>query len=96
MLTVGWITQTIFGVAWWMFPRPGPGRSHGPVGVAWAGYALLNVGLLLRLWFEPRALTGAELPGLMLAVSGVVQLLAVSVFVPILWRRVSGSQSAAR
>lgn len=87
LLVVGWVTQTIFGVAWWMFPRLAPDRSHGPAAMGWAGYVALNAGLLLRLWAEPRAQTGAALPVWLLALSGALQLLAVTMLAPVLWRR---------
>ena len=56
LLTVGWLTQLIFGVAFWLFPRPRP----DPWGdtVVWAAYALLNLGLGLRLLSEPAWLPG--------------------------------------
>lgn len=91
LLAVGWVTQTIFGVAWWMFPRPAPDRSHGPAAMGWAGYVALNAGLLLRLWAEPAAQTGAALPVGLLALSGVLQLLAVAILGPVLWRRAGGT-----
>lgn len=51
LLTVGWLTQLIFGVAFWLFPRPRPDAS-GPY-VMGTAYALLNLGLVLRLLCEP-------------------------------------------
>ncbi len=70
MLMVGWITQVIFGVAIWMFPRVdtprrGSGRGPGPadgtkgsMAVHYTTYALLNAGMLLR-WISEPWLDGA-------------------------------------
>jgi hypothetical protein len=66
MLMVGWITQVIFGVAIWMFPRVdvhgrGSGLAEGTKGSMTAHYstfALLNIGLLLR-WLSEPILDGA-------------------------------------
>lgn len=92
LLFVGWLLQFGLGVAYWLLPRRR--RPENPLSyserVAFAGYGLLNAGLLLRAFFEPFA--GAEVPaiGSMLVVSGVFQAAAGLVFVSQLWRRVAG------
>ena len=53
LLMVGWVTQLIFGVAFWMFPRYSKEKPRGREGLAWAMYASLNAGLLLRGLAEP-------------------------------------------
>jgi hypothetical protein len=88
LLVVGWVTQTIFGVAWWMFPRPGPGRSPGPAAAGWTCYLGLNAGLVLRLWAEPASLTGRPAAVAAVMASGLLQVVAVGAIVPVLWRRV--------
>ncbi|MGD8634194.1 MAG: cbb3-type cytochrome c oxidase subunit I, partial [Anaerolineales bacterium] len=53
LFVVGWLTQLIFGVVYWMFPkfsRENPYRSHK---LAWTTFWLLNIGLLLRAFSEP-------------------------------------------
>ena len=52
-LTVGWITQLIFGVAFWLFPRPREGLSFRSTALVWTAYGALNGGLLLRFLAEP-------------------------------------------
>jgi hypothetical protein len=65
-LVVGWLTQLIMGVAWWLFPPLPLGlRGDGPVpprrGQAqrgheplfWITFANLNTGILLRALFSP-------------------------------------------
>lgn len=56
-LTVGWLTQLIFGVAFWLFPNP-RSRSHASSRTVWIAYVALNLGLLLRVGVEPASLQG--------------------------------------
>ncbi len=42
LLTVGWLTQLIFGVAYWMFPKDTSVQPHGREGLNWASYLTLN------------------------------------------------------
>jgi len=53
LLVVGWITQMIFGVAYWMFPRFSKDTPRGSDALALAAFVLLNGGLLLRVVAEP-------------------------------------------
>lgn len=87
LLTVGWITQLICGVALWMFPVYSREQPRGNEWLGWITYGALNVGLLLRVIFEPiHAWTGSW--GWMLAVSAVLQMLAIWAFVASIWPRV--------
>lgn len=52
LLTVGWLTQLIFGVAFWLFPSPAPGTQPSPW-LLWIAYGMLNGGALLRVGCEP-------------------------------------------
>jgi len=89
LLVVGWITQMIFGVAYWMFPRFSKERPRGSDQLAVAGFALLNLGLLLRVVVEPlqthHPATGL---GWLLLVSAVAQWLAGLAFAFNTWPRV--------
>lgn len=99
LLTVGWATQLIFGVAFWMFPlgpkppkaRPNaqgarPADRRGDERIGWGAFALLNVGLVLRAIGEP---AGALWPrmslNLLLPVSAICQLAAIGIFVAFTW-----------
>ena len=85
--TVGWLTQLIFGVAYWLFPRP---HRHAPdswTPVVWSAYGLLNVGLLLRLVFEPGWMHLPIRNELLLA-AALLQGLSGGLFVAYFWRRV--------
>lgn len=89
LFLVGWATQMIFGVIYWLFPIVTRARPRGNEKLAWACYIVLNVGLLLRVLGEP--LTGVRPEagfGWMLAVSALLQWLAAVIFVTLAWPRV--------
>lgn len=89
LLVVGWITQMIFGVAYWMFPKYSAEAPRGGNAVAIATFALLNVGLVLRALVEPlRALHPEALPGWLLLVAGIAQAAAGIGFAVSTWPRV--------
>lgn len=92
LFVVGWATQMIFGVAYWMFPRLQPDRGFGSPVLAWTGFAALDLGLLLRAAGEPlAALRGAgPATGAALVGSAALQLVAVVAMAGLLWRRVAG------
>lgn len=83
LFIVGWITQLIFGVAHWMFPRASREQPRGREALGWAAFVLLNAGLLLRTVAEPMALGGWPL-----VASGVLQLAAAVSWVTHIWPRV--------
>lgn len=89
LLVVGWLTQLIFGVVYWMFPkysRDNPRRSER---LAWFIYGLLNAGLVLRAVGEPLATTQpSPVAGWMLALSALLQMAAGWFFVANTWGRV--------
>jgi hypothetical protein len=84
LFVLGWITQLIFGVAHWMFPRASRDRPRGAEPLGWAAFALLNAGLLLRLVSEP----AVAWPGGWLALSGGLQLAGALCWVLLIWPRV--------
>jgi hypothetical protein len=91
LLMVGWITQLICGVALWMFPPFSRERPRGDERLAWFTYGALNAGLLLRVIFEPlHAWLAAPWLGWPLALSALLQVLAVWTFVIAIWPRVKG------
>ena len=53
LLMVGWASQLIFGIVFWMFPRLSKEQPRGNERAAWFVYAALNSGLLLRLLAHP-------------------------------------------
>ncbi len=90
LLVMGWATQMIFGVAYWMFPRPAPEHGVGHPSVGWICFATLNGGLLLRAAAEPAgAIHPTPLWGAVLLVAALLQLVAAVAFVALTWRRVA-------
>lgn len=86
LLVVGWLTQMVFGVAFWLFPRFAPDRPRGWDWLGWVTFATLNSGLALRVVAEP-ALTLPGRGSLLLA-SGLLQAGASLGFVVNTWPRI--------
>jgi len=91
LLMVGWVTQLICGVALWMFPPYSREQPHGDERLGWFTYGALNAGLLLRVVFEPlRSWLPMPWLGWPLALSALLQVLAIWSFVTAIWPRVKG------
>jgi hypothetical protein len=89
LFMVGWVSQLIFGVVYWMFPRYSRERPRGSERLAWAVFVLLNLGLLQRAVAEPlNALRPAPAWGWLVALSAVLQWLAGLAFAANSWPRV--------
>lgn len=90
LFLVGWITQLIFGVVYWMFPKASLEKPRGNEQIAWATFWLLNAGLVLRVIAEP--LNALSSPGAfwgwLLATSALLQWIAGLLFVGNTWVRV--------
>jgi heme/copper-type cytochrome/quinol oxidase subunit 1 len=89
LLVLGWLTQLIFGVAYWLFPRSSVADSHGGDRLGWVSYWLLNTGLILRVIGEPARALGVRMDWLLLA-AAFLQLTAGWAFVVNIWPRVKG------
>ena len=89
LFMVGWVTQIIAGVAYWMFPKWSRERPRGYDGLAWATFWLLNVGLLLRVVAEPAQTVNAW-PGWgwLIVAAALLQWLGGIAFVINTWPRV--------
>jgi len=86
---VGWVTQMIFGVAYWMFPKFTKEQPRRSERLAWMVYWLINLGLALRIIGEPLlTLNPAANAGWMVALSAALQLAAGWGFVINTWSRV--------
>jgi hypothetical protein len=96
LLLVGFLLMTIFGVAFWLFPRSGRGQPIGPypnlVGFA---YVLLTAGTLIRAVTEffDLALTAQVWSFVRLAAS-TGQMAGIAIAVVALWGRVRGAALA--
>jgi hypothetical protein len=89
---VGWVTQLIFGVVFWLFPVQDKVRPRGSESLGWATYILLNVGLALRVIAEPIQVARPHpFWGWLLVLSALLQWLAGIGFVINSWRRVQPS-----
>ncbi len=89
LFLVGWVTQMIFGVIYWMFPIITRANPRGDAWVGWTTFALLNVGLLLRVVAEP--INNARPYGIwgwLLAIAALLQWGAALFFVMLAWPRV--------
>jgi hypothetical protein len=89
LLVVGWVTEFIIGVVYWMFPKYTREKPRGSESLGWVSYVLLNTGLLLRVISEPLIdLNPALLWGWMLVVSAGLQWMGGMAFVVNTWGRV--------
>ncbi len=89
LLVVGWLTQLVFGVVYWMFPIIRKDNMRGDPRLAWSVFVLLNIGLILRAIFEPwRTLEASDLNGVGLALAALLQVIAGYLFVIVCWPRV--------
>jgi heme/copper-type cytochrome/quinol oxidase subunit 1 len=89
LLMVGWVTQLIFGVVFWMFPKYSREKPRGSETLGWIVFWTLNAGLILRLVGEPaQALLPGAGWGWLLAASALLQWIAGVVFVINTWGRV--------
>lgn len=101
-LIVGWLTQLILGVAWWLFPplkiglRPGETRpvrrgqqQRGNEPLFWATFVCLNAGILLQAVGAPLySWTRIDLFNVLASISGLFLLAAAIAFVLNMWGRV--------
>jgi hypothetical protein len=91
ILLVGFLMNIVMGVAFWMFPRPPDRRLNEPL--AAAAYALLNVGLLLRISVEwAQEEYQDQVYGALLGASGVLQALGGLLFAVVIWPRVRAAR----
>lgn len=88
-LFIGWVTQIIMGVGYWMFPKYSKEKPRGSEWLGWMVLILLNLGLVMRAIGEPAVLLipDANL-GWMLAVASLCLLLAGWGFILNTWGRI--------
>lgn len=90
LLMVGWITQIIMGVSYWMFPKISRDNPYGPVWVGWSCYGMLNVGLLLRAISEPWVGSAGMVKNVGMTGSALLQWLAGLFYIGLVWNRIRG------
>jgi hypothetical protein len=88
-LFIGWVTQLIMGVGYWMFPKQSKEQPRGSERLGWTVYVLLNSGLVLRAIGEPAvALAPQSGLGWTLAVASMCLLFAGWGFIANTWGRI--------
>ena len=93
MAFVGWLVNTVVGVALWLLPlnrRAFPtNQGRYPRFAAGGAYLMLNAGLALRLIIEPLHVSAATpVTRVLLVLAAVLQVAAIAVVGWIVWHRV--------
>jgi hypothetical protein len=89
LLVIGWLSQLIFGVAYWMFPVFSREKPRASKNLGWLTYGLLNLGLILRAIAEPWQSQNPNMGSAwLLILSAILQWLAGLMFVFNIWGRV--------
>lgn len=89
LFMIGWITQIIIGVSWWMFPAQSRENPRGSERAGWTVYFLINVGLLMRVIGEPLVYIHPEESIPLLISAGLLWIGGV-VYAALIWKRVKG------
>lgn len=88
-ITVGWLTQLIFAVMYWMFPIISRAAPYGERWIAWLGFGALNIGLAWRAVFEFGLSQGwGSQAGWGLVGAGVLQWAGVTAWIIAVWPRI--------
>lgn len=88
-LFIGWVTQLIMGVGYWMFPKQSKENPRGNERLGWAVLVLLNAGMILRAIGEPAVVLVPQAGlGWTLAVASLCLLLAGWGFIFNTWGRI--------
>lgn len=89
LLFIGWVTQLIMGVGYWMLPKYSKEKPRGNERLGWAVLVMLNIGLVLRSIGEPAVILMPEAGlGWMLAAASLLLLLAGWGFIFNTWGRI--------
>jgi hypothetical protein len=88
-ITVGWLTQFIFAVIFWMFPIISREKPRGKEWIAWFGCITLNAGLILRAIFEFTLSKGMlEEAKWGLIIAGLLQWIGATAWIIVNWGRI--------
>lgn len=86
---IGWVTQLIMGVGFWMFPKLSKDKPRGSERLGWATLILLNVGMVLRAIGEPLTILAPQAGlGWIVALAATFLLLAGWAFIFNSWGRI--------
>ncbi len=88
---LGWVSQLIFGVAHWMFPKPLFPSLPVLEAVGWVSFAVWNLGLVLRTVAEPLLVAGSGGPwAVVLLVAAALHGIGALGWAVLLWPRIRG------
>ena len=88
-LFIGWVTQVIMGVGYWMFPKYSKEKPRGKEWVGWMVLISLNAGMVLRAIGEPAVVLAPQAGlGWTLAVAALLLLAAGWGFIFNTWGRI--------
>ena len=88
-LFIGWVTQIIMGVGYWMFPKYSKEKPRGNERLGWAVLISLNIGLVLRAIGEPAIILAPQANlGWTLAFASIFLLFAGWGFIFNTWGRI--------
>lgn len=89
LIFIGWVTQLIMGVGYWMFPKASKEKPRGSEALGWAVLILLNTGLVLRTIGEPLTVLAPQAGyGWIAALASTFLLLAGWCFIFNTWGRI--------
>ncbi|MBL7958846.1 hypothetical protein JNL27_01265 [bacterium] len=96
LFLVGWITQIIMGVSFWMFPPLNKDQPRGIESLGWLSFFCINVGLICRIVSEPVVVLdpASEWRWILIA-SALLQWAGGMLYVIHIWQRVKGKQLPA-
>lgn len=89
LFMIGWITQIIVGVSWWMFPAMSRENPRGSERAGWFVYFCINAGLLTRAIGEPLVYVYPDEPIPLLVSAGLLWLGGIG-YAALIWKRVKG------
>lgn len=93
LFLVGWITQIIMGVSFWMFPPLNKDRPRGIEILGWFSFACINIGLIFRVVGEPVVyLDPSSVWRWLLVISALLQWTGGMFYIVHIWPRVKGKQ----
>lgn len=88
-LFIGWVTQIIMGVGYWMFPKQSKDKPRGNEWLGWVVFISLNFGMVLRAFGEPLVMLAPDAGmGWTLAAASTFLLLAGWGFIINTWGRI--------
>lgn len=85
---IGWLTQLIYGVAYWLLPMIDKQRRRGPIWPMVTSYICLNLGLPMRLFSEPFLNSGNSTAAMVYVFSATLLWLSGGLFCLHIWPRV--------